>query len=138
VRHYNGSDNSNSLENSIRRATSTARDKEPFQDLILRRWVVNILKPRKLFGRLRIFELDHHYYKLTSNPKVNAIMVMRKPKKSSSFRSPYLSKSRKVKVSTTVISTPPQIGILLLCRHHHILLAINRFKTIRYINNTLY
>jgi len=38
--------------------------------------------------------------------------VMRKPKKSSNFRKPYLSKNKNVNVSTTVISTPLHIGIL--------------------------
>lgn len=40
------------------------------------------------------------------------MMEMRKPKKSSNFRKPYLSKNKNVNVSTTVISTPPHIGIL--------------------------
>ena len=38
--------------------------------------------------------------------------VMRKQKKASSLRRPYLSSSRKVKVSAIVISTPPYRGIL--------------------------
>jgi hypothetical protein len=47
-----------------------------------------------------------------SNPKVTPITVIKIPKNNSNLRKPYLSKNRNVKVSTIVISTPPQSGIL--------------------------
>jgi hypothetical protein len=56
--------------------------------------------------------LADYLFKRTSYPKVIAMTVMRNPKKNSNFRKPYLSSSRKVNVSNTVIRTPPQIGIL--------------------------
>jgi len=40
------------------------------------------------------------------------ITVMRRPKRNSSLRNPYLSSNRNVKVSTTVMRTPAQSGIL--------------------------
>lgn len=48
----------------------------------------------------------------TSYPNVKAITAIRNPKKSSNFLKPYLSNNKNVKVSITVISTPPHIGIL--------------------------
>lgn len=49
---------------------------------------------------------------ITSYPKVTTIIRMRKAKNASSFRSPYLSRRRKVNVSAIVISTPAYSGIL--------------------------
>lgn len=49
---------------------------------------------------------------LTSYPKETAITVISKPKKNSSFRRPYLSSNKKVKVSKMVIKTPIHKGIL--------------------------
>ena len=40
-------------------------------------------------------------------------LLIRNPKKSSSLRRPYLSKPKNVKVSKTVISTPPHNGMAL-------------------------
>lgn len=48
----------------------------------------------------------------TSYPNANDIITMKKPNSSSNFRSPYLSSIKKDKVSTIVISTPTQSGIL--------------------------
>ncbi len=42
---------------------------------------------------------------------MTAITVMRKAKKNSSLRSPYLSSPRKVKVSATVMRTPAHRGM---------------------------
>ena len=52
---------------------------------------------------------------LTSYPKVMAITVINIPKNASSFRNPYLSSKRNVKVSAIVIRTPAHSGIL--CRY---------------------
>ena len=54
--------------------------------------------------------------KIYPYPKEAAIVVMRSPKKSSSFLSPDLSSPRKVNVSTTVMRTPAHRGTKLLER----------------------
>lgn len=62
--------------------------------------------------------------KNTSYPKAIAITLIRKPKSNSNLRSPYLSRSRNVKVSTAVINTPAHNGILL---KHKLMLGSNRY-----------
>lgn len=48
----------------------------------------------------------------TSYPKVMAMIVIRTPKKASSFLRPYLSRKRNTNVSMMVMRTPPHKGIL--------------------------
>lgn len=47
-----------------------------------------------------------------SKPNVTPITEIKNPKNNSNFRKPYLSMNKNVKVSITVIKTPPHNGIL--------------------------